>query len=174
MRAGQAQLGRSDEGGVETARGDAAVPVYGSPAELHRARYAPMVRLATLLSGSPATAEEIVQDAFVKLIERWDRVEQPSAYLRASVVNACAGHHRHREVVRRHSTPPVLTVVDPEGFVLRDAVLRLPARQRAVLVLRFYEDLPEAEIAALLHCRVGTVKSALHRGLAQLRRVIEP
>ena len=174
MRAGQAQLGRTAGGGTETPRGDADGTPYESPAELHQARYAAMVRLATLLSGSAATAEDIVQDAFVKLIERWDRVEQPSAYLRASVVNACAGHHRHREVVRRHTTPPVLTVVDPEGFVLRDAVLRLPARQRAVLVLRFYEDLPEAEIAALLHCRVGTVKSALHRGLAQLRRVVEP
>lgn len=148
--------------------------VYGSPAELHRARYDAMVRLAALLCGSTAVAEELVQDAFVKVIERWDRIEQPSAYLRATVVNACTGYRRHRDVVRRHSTPPVLSVVDPEGIVLRDAVLRLPARQRAVLVLRFYEDLPEKEIAELLHCRLGTVKSALHRGLEQLRRVVEP
>ena len=149
-------------------------PTYHTPADLHRDRYAAMVRLAGLLTGSTPTAEEVVQDAFVKVIERWDRIEHPSAYLRAAVVNGCAGHRRHREVVRRHTTPPVLTIVDAEGFVLRDAIHRLPTRQRAVLVLRFYEDLPEAEIASLLHCRVGTVKSALHRGLAQLRRVVEP
>ena len=150
-----------------------AAEAYGSPEELHRARYAPMVRLASLLSGSSAVAEELVQDAFVKVIERWERIEQPSAYLRATVVNGCTGYRRHRDVVRRNTTPPVLTVVDPEGFVLREAILRLPNRQRAVLVLRFYEDLPEKEIAELLHCRDGTVKSALHRGLEQLRRVVE-
>jgi RNA polymerase sigma-70 factor (sigma-E family) len=163
----------ADEVG-QAAAAEAAAPTYDSPVDLHRARYDVMVRLAALLTGSQATAEEVVQDAFVKLIERWDRVEHPSAYLRASVVNGCTGFRRHREVVRRHATPPVLSVVDTEGYVLREAIHRLPTRQRAVLVLRFYEDLPEAEIAALLSCRLGTVKSALHRGLAQLRRVVEP
>lgn len=154
---------------------DAEVTVewFASPAELHERRYAAMVRLATLLCGSSAVAEELVQDAFVKVIERWDRIEAPSAYLRAAVVNGCTGHRRRRDVARRHEVRPVLSVVDPEGFVLRDAIHRLPSRQRAVLVLRFYEDLPEKEIAALLQCRVGTVKSALHRGLAQLGRVVE-
>lgn len=158
---------------VSISSGDAPVERYESAAELHRARYGAMVRLASLLCGSSAVAEELVQDSFVKVIERWDRIEQPSAYLRATVVNACTGYRRHRDVVQRHVVAPVLTVVDPEGFLLRDEILRLPSRQRAVLVLRFYEDLPEREIAELLHCRVGTVKSALHRGLEQLRRVVE-
>ena len=164
----------SAEGHALAAEESVRAATYETPADLHRDRYEAMVRLAALLCGSSAVAEELVQDAFVKLIERWDRIEQPRAYLRASVVNACTGYRRHVDVVRRHSTPPVLEAVDPEGYVLRDAILRLPDRQRAVLVLRFYEDLPEKEIAALLRCRVGTVKSTLHRGLEQLRRVVEP
>lgn len=152
---------------------EAMVEVYRDPAELHRERYAPMVRLAALLCGSSEVAEELVQDAFVRVIERWDRIEQPAAYLRAAVVNACTGYRRHRAVVRRHESRPPLAVVDPDGISMRDSILRLPSRQRAVVVLRFYEDLPEKEIADLLHCRVGTVKSALHRGLEQLRRVVE-
>jgi RNA polymerase sigma-70 factor (sigma-E family) len=142
-------------------------------AELYRAHYGPMVRLAYLLVGSNEVAEELVQDAFVRVHRRWDGAERPAAYLRAAVVNACRSHHRRLR--RERSRPP--EAAEAVGLPTRDhdlleALARLPDRQRAALVLRFYEDLPEADIAAALGCRPGTVKSLLHRGLAELRKVV--
>jgi RNA polymerase sigma-70 factor (sigma-E family) len=149
----------------------------GSPqsfADLYRAHYARMVRLAYLLTGSGAVAEELVQDAFVRVHDRWAAAEHPQAYLRAAVVNACRSHHRRLGLERRRApTPPDPQVVDAPDEVW-DALDRLPPRQRAALVLRFWEDLSEADIARALGCRPGTVKSLVHRGLAELRKVIEP
>lgn len=134
-----------------------------------------MVRLAVLLTGSPETAQDLVQDAFVRLHRAWPRVREPHAYLRRAVVNACHSHHRHLRVVRREAAclePPAPAAAEPDE--LADALAALPHRQRAAIVLRFYADLPDADIAAALGCRPGTVASLVHRGLAQLRRVIEP
>ncbi len=98
----------------------------------------------------------------------------PDAYLRQAVVNGCRAHHRRRALERR--TSPLLTpeVSSLDARELLDAVGRLRYRERAALVLRFYQDLPDAEIAALLGCRVGTVASLVHRALARLRLEIEP
>jgi RNA polymerase sigma factor (sigma-70 family) len=90
------------------------------------------------------------------------------------VVNACHSHHRRLRVARRHEAGAPW----PESESLRadelsDALDGLPHRQRAALVLRFYADLPDADIAAALRCRPSTVPSLIHRGLEQLRRVIE-
>ncbi|MGH9127959.1 MAG: RNA polymerase sigma factor [Acidimicrobiales bacterium] len=143
--------------------------------DLYRAQYTPMVRLAYLLTGSSAVAEDVVQEAFIRVRARLGSVDRPVAYLRAAVVNGSRNHHRHVEVERRLA--PLSAA--PEGFVdqvdeLGDALATLPERQRTVLVLRYYQGLSEAEIAAVLDCRAGTVKSLAHRGLASLRKVIAP
>jgi RNA polymerase sigma-70 factor (sigma-E family) len=133
-----------------------------------------MVRLAALLTGSRETAQDLVQDAFVRLHGAWSRVREPRPYLRRAVVNACHSHHRRRRVERRHAAqaePVAPALAEPDE--LADALAALPHRQRAAIVLRFYADLPDADIAAALGCRPGTVASLIHRGLEQLRRVIE-
>jgi len=139
---------------------------------LYRTRWEPMVRLARLLTAGDPASEELVQDAFIKVHEKWGAIENPPAYLRAAVVNTCRNHHR----VRRHQPPPVVVAasVEHEDDALRAAIASLPERQRSVLVLRYYEDLPEAEIARVLECSVSAVKSRLHRAMQALRKVIEP
>ncbi len=137
---------------------------------VYLAEQTPMLRLATLLCGSLTQAHDIVQDAFANLLVRWDRVDQPGAYLRRSVVNGSLGRRRRRD--REHLTDRPPTAADTpalDRIELADALAALPARQRAAIVLRFYFGLPDAEIAAALRCRVGTVASLVHRGLAQLR-----
>jgi RNA polymerase sigma-70 factor (sigma-E family) len=139
---------------------------------LYRERYAPMVRVAYLLTGSQAIAEELVQDAFVAVHRSWARAENPAAYLRTSVVNACRswGRRRTLELLRKPAPPDPVTLVADE---LWDVLQTLPARQRAAIVLRFYEDLPDHEIAALLGCKVPTVRTAIFRGLEKLRHEVE-
>lgn len=132
-----------------------------------------MVRVAHLISGSNAVAEEIVQDAFVRLRERWDSLDNPGGYLRTTVVNACRSQLRRHDVERRYARtqrPDDIVTGDREIDETWTALGQLPERQRAVLVLRFYEDLPEAEIAHILGCRIGTVKSSMHRALKRLRK----
>lgn len=136
--------------------------------DLYRARYEPMVRLAYLLTGDRAAAEELTQDAFVSVHRSWARAVSPPAYLRTAVVNACRSWGR-RKVLERERRPappePTLLVVDELWHSLR----RLPERQRTAVVLRFYEDLPDREIAGVLGCREGTVRTLVHRGLAALK-----
>ena len=140
---------------------------------LYRDRYEPMVRLAYLLTGDRAAAEEVVQDAFVNVHRSWARAENPPAYLRMAVVNGCRSWGRRRTMEReRQPRPPEPAVLVADE--LWDTLLTLPHRQRAAIVLRFYEDLPDARIAELLGCREATVRTAIHRGLAKLREEIEP
>jgi len=135
--------------------------------------YRELVRLATLLSGSVDNAPDLVQDCFVRLHGRWSSVRQPLPYIRRSVVHACASHHRHSAVARRHPQPaPGPSELGADE--LEDALAALPARQRAAVVLRYYGDLPDADIARALRCREGTVRSLVSRALADLRKVIEP
>jgi RNA polymerase sigma-70 factor (sigma-E family) len=141
--------------------------------ELFAERYRAMVRLATLIVGNEAIAEELVQDAFVRVHHKWPTVEHPSAYLRTAVVNACRNSRRRAKLERAHARTEAPTVAPPQEPLL-DALATLNERQRVAVVLRYYEDLSEAEIAGALGCRPGTVKSLLHRGLSQLREVIEP
>jgi RNA polymerase sigma factor (sigma-70 family) len=131
-----------------------------------------LVRVAYLLTGSSAVAEDLVQDAFVRLHRHWDGVRLPSAYLRVTVVNACRAHHRRDRRERSHFPELVTDHVVPETPVVLDALATLPYRQRVALVLRFYEDRPDTEIAQALACRPATVRSLVHRGLATLRKVI--
>lgn len=139
-----------------------------------RAEWPHLVRLGRLLTGSVQLGEDLAQDAIVGLL-RNAPVAQPRAYLRRSLVNASInlGRRRVREqahlrTVREGVVPP------PEADDLWPLVVALPARQRAVLVLRYYEDLTETEIARVLDCRPGTVKSLASRALDRLRQELSP
>jgi RNA polymerase sigma factor (sigma-70 family) len=140
---------------------------------LFRTRWAPSLRLATMLVGDRAVAEEIVQDALVNVTRRWDTLDNPGGYLRTAVVNGARDHLRRLERGRRRRLPPApLATHEPELDELWAVLTTLPERRRAALVLRYYEDLTIDEIARLLDCRPGTVSSLLHRGLADLRKVL--
>jgi RNA polymerase sigma-70 factor (sigma-E family) len=160
-------------------RGVTAAGQIESFEDVYRRNRAPLLRLAHLLTASDALAEDVVHDAFVGLSRHWGRVANPAGYLRTSVVNLSRTVHRRtardREKGARAARLGAQRAVtdQPELDETWDVLRRLPARQRAALVLRFYEDLPEAEIARLLGCRPGTVKSLIHRGLARVREVMQ-
>jgi RNA polymerase sigma factor (sigma-70 family) len=139
---------------------------------LYAARYVPMVRLAALLVDRIELAEEIVQDSFAVVYQRWAEIDSPAGYLRTTVVNRCHDALRRRRLDRR--PPPRLEVVVDEPDELADSIAALPRDQRMAVVLRFYEDMTVDEIAQALHARPGTVKSWLSRAMAQLRREITP
>lgn len=148
---------------------------------LYDSQWAPLYRLAALMLGSTERADEIVQDALVAVYARRRQFapDIPVAYLRQSVVNGCRSAHRHRAVERR-TQPALLTASDTpdaaDALADRDSVLaalrRLPGRQQEVLVLRFYADLSEADIADALGISRGAVKSHGHRGLESLRTLL--
>lgn len=140
---------------------------------LYAEEYEPMVRLARGLVDAPEIAEEIVQDAFAKVYERWSRLDHPGGYLRTAVVNGARSELRKREVRRRIGLRPLLVPQPEERDYLLDALDQLSPRQKTALVLRFYEGLTEKEIAQAMGVRPGTVKSATSRGLAELRKVVE-
>lgn len=127
-----------------------------------------LFRFAYLLVGTRADAEDLVQAAFASLAERWHEVSNPHSYLRAVVVNRAAD--LHRRAFRRAPARPHVVVAEPDVDEMWDAVQRLSATQRAVVVLRFYEDLSLAQIAGLLRRPTATVRSDLHRALKKLRK----
>jgi len=140
--------------------------------DFYRDQHEPMLRLAYLLTQSRAVAEDVVQDSFIRVQPRWGELESPAAYLRRTVTNACYSHHRRRkleESVRWEAPAPE----EPEHDEMWDALAKLAPRRRAALVLRYYLDLSEAEIAQAIGCRPGTVKSLTHRGLSDLRDALE-
>lgn len=151
---------------------------------LYAAHWRQLVRLSVLLVRDLGTAEEVTQDAFVAMHGRWHRLRDPDkalAYLRRAVVNRSRSVLRHRTVVARHATreaqAPQPTGPGADQEVLErerraavlDALAALPRRQREVLALRYYLDLSEADIAAILGISRGAVKSHASRGAAALR-----
>ena len=143
--------------------------------DLYRANYSRLVHIARLMVGSTQVGEEVVQEAFVKvhrvLQRKGAKLENPGAFVRTVVVNLCRNEHR-RKVVERKYAPKLRTdgiTYNAPGDEMRDALLKLGSRRRAVVVLKYYEDLSEIEIAEALGMPVGTVKSTLHRGLNDLR-----
>ncbi len=151
---------------------------------LYAAHWRSLVRLAVLLVDDVPTAEDTVQDAFISLYRNQARLRAPEAalaYLRQAVVNGCRSRLRHRAVVRK--TVPV--VADDSTGAQQDAfdavgvdtemiaALRtLPPRMQEVLVLRYWSDLSEAQIAHTLGISTGSVKSTAHRGLEKLRSTL--
>jgi len=140
---------------------------------LYRREYGPMLRVAHLLLDSAEPAQEAVHDAFAKVYERWDRIDDHGAYLRTCVINRCRDLQRRRRLERDRSAQRTASYADLGARELLDALAKLPMRQRAAVVLRYYEGLSEAEIAAALDMPVGTVKSTVSRALTQLREAVD-
>jgi RNA polymerase sigma-70 factor (sigma-E family) len=152
-------------------------------AQLYDQHWNRLVRLAALLTRDASVAEEIVQDAFISLHRRWDGLSEhasAAAYLRTSVVNGARSALRHRGVEEKHRQPGPPEPAGPEEHAVRAdsdarvmAALRtLSRRQQEVLVLRYYGDYSEQDIAATLGLSKGAVKSHAHRGLAALREAL--
>lgn len=151
---------------------------------LYAAHWRRLVRLAYLLVHDQLLAEDVVQDAFVAVHGRWSRLQQPDlavAYLHRSVVNGSRSALRHRAVEVRKAPVVAVPARYDDGLdaamtrdVVLDALRELPRRQREVVVLRYYLDLSEADIAAALGISRGAVKSHSSRGLAALRSTLRP
>ena len=144
------------------------------------ARRPQLFRAACLLCGDPHRAEDIVQDALVRLYRAWDRVssvENVDAYVHSMMVRVFLDEKRRGWwKVRLFGSPPERPAESPGALenrtVVRAALDRLPPRQQAVLVLRFLCDLPVAEVAEILDCSAGTVKSQTSHGLDTLRKIL--
>jgi RNA polymerase sigma-70 factor (sigma-E family) len=152
--------------------------------DLYELHYVRLVRLAVLFVGDLGRAEEIVQDAFVDLVARWRTIREPGAagaYLRMCVANGARSYLRHRAVVNRQpvSQPSEVNSAETDALVqleherVLSVLSELPGRQREVLVLRYYGQLSEAEIADTLGISRGAVKTHASRGLRSLRTVME-
>jgi RNA polymerase sigma-70 factor (sigma-E family) len=152
--------------------------------ELYSAYYRSLVRLAAMLVRDVPTAEEVVQDAFVAMHGGWQRLrdtEKALAYLRQAVVNRSRSVLRHRAVIDKNvqKAPPDMPSAEHGALALLErsavvAALRgLPERQREAIVLRYYLDLSEAEIADAMRISKGAVKSHTARGMAALRAALE-
>jgi RNA polymerase sigma-70 factor (sigma-E family) len=146
--------------------------------EFTAARLPALLRYAMLLSGDREQARDLVQDVLARALVKWGRigaVEEPYAYVRRMVTNEFLSWRRRRRLPTvpldeaiRHGREPVAPAREDRDD-LRALLARLPGQQRAVLVLRYYEDLTDDEIAAALGCRVGTVRGYASRALATLR-----
>ncbi|MDG4836040.1 SigE family RNA polymerase sigma factor [Micromonospora sp. WMMD967] len=144
-------------------------------------RLAPLLRYAVMLTGDPHHAQDLVQETMVRVQLNWRRVsraDSPERYVRRMLTNQYVDWRRgswvRRVLLREEPDASVPASSDhAQSAVDRDQVwswlARLPRRQRAALVLRYYEDLPDAEIADVLGCAVGTVRSSISRALATLR-----
>ena len=142
-----------------------------------------LLRFAYLLSGDRHLAEDLVQEVLARMHQRWhrmDQVQQPDAYFRSAIVRQFLSWRRRlssreRPLAGMPERPPT-GPDDATRHAARDEIWRLlailPRRQRAVLVLRYYEDLPDAEIAEVLGCRQATVRVHAARGLAGLRQLM--
>ena len=130
-------------------------------------------RLATFFTQDVSAGEEIAQDVLSRMYRDWGQAERPEAYLRTALVNASNNWHRRRRTGERRLGLLVEPLsADLGAHELVDALAALPFRQRAVVVLRYYADLSEAEIAEALECRPGTVKSLASRALERLAKEI--
>lgn len=151
--------------------------------ELYAQHAAPLQRLAYLLTGDHHLAEDLTQQAFVKFYGRFFNLRSSSAaaaYLRKTVLNLARGSHRRRhierEYIRRHNSSAEGGVEMPsleENDFVVNALRALPYRQRAAIVLRFYEDLTEAQAADVMDCSPTAMKSLMARAMSSLRALLE-
>jgi RNA polymerase sigma-70 factor (sigma-E family) len=149
-------------------------------AEYVRGQWPALVRYATMLCGDPSEAEELVQSTLTRVAMRWrfiNEKDNPDGYVKRALVRASIDSGKRRRRERATERLPESLLADPAGQVaesdaLRRALASLPPRQRAVLVLRYFDDATEAQVADILGCSVGTVKSQAARGLAKLREVV--
>jgi RNA polymerase sigma factor (sigma-70 family) len=166
---------------MHTVLGEGSEVGHGQVEALFREHYVGLVRLAVLFGVDDGSAEEVVQDAFVRF--RPERVSEGSelAYLRRTVINLVHGRHRKLAVVRRHRPEPSGTAPPAEDEAARrrrdqqvlDAIQALPTRQRACVLLHYYAGLADREVAEALGIAAGSVKTHLHRARAALRTTLE-
>jgi RNA polymerase sigma-70 factor (sigma-E family) len=146
--------------------------------EFVTARRQALLRTAYLLTGSHADAEDLVQTTLIRVVPRWPRIaERPEAYVRKVMTRECISRWRSRRWREAYvaTVPETLAAaqpVDGARVILQRALMQLPPRQRAVIVLRYYEDLTERQTAQQLGIAVGTVKSQARDGLARLRELV--
>jgi RNA polymerase sigma factor (sigma-70 family) len=147
-------------------------PGFEAVFEEARAR---VVRTAFLIVGSRAIAEEIGQEAFLRLYQRFDEVRNPGGFLRTTVVRLCLSWRRRAgvEAARLMTLGEPNPTGEPHIDSVWEALGRLRPERRAALVLRYYEDLSHEEIAVFMDCRIATVRTRVHRGLADLRKELE-
>lgn len=140
-------------------------------ARLYEEHFAWLSRIAFLITGSTAAAEDAVHEVFVRIAGRAGELEHPPSYLRAAVVNECRSQYRKAQ--RRIEATAVEGEELPHDLLeTRDALGLLTPRQRAAVVLRYFVDLPDDEIARILGCRPATVRSLIHRALPQLEEAL--
>jgi RNA polymerase sigma-70 factor (sigma-E family) len=141
-------------------------------------RSSALLKMAVMLSGGDRhAAEDLLQNALVKAAGRWHRIDEPEAYVRQILYRQQISRWRlkwRRRELSVATLPETLVGTDSSSsaelrLLMRGALARLTARQRTVLVLRCFEDLPEADVARILGCSVGTVRSTTYRSLARLR-----
>jgi len=164
--------------GADVGSGDPSVAV----AALYAEHALGLIRLAYIMLGSAAAAEDVVQEAFCGLFRRWPHLHEPAkalGYVRSSVINGCRSVLRQRAVVELSeacepttASAEAVLLTDEERLEIIRALRALPARQREVLTLRFYLDLRDDEIAQAMGIGNGTVRSAAHRGLISLRKAL--
>lgn len=136
---------------------------------VYRRMYPGLVRMAYLLVDTQELAEEAVQDAFAKAYPKWSRVQTPEAYMRTCVINACRRVQRRRKVMGR-TPPPPFEHGELHADHIADVVRTLRSPMKEAVVLRYYLQLSDPEIAEALGIAVGTVKSTLHRARAMLKK----
>lgn len=142
--------------------------------QLFRAEYSGLVRVAYLMVGSQARAEELTQDAFSQLLQSWWTVDRPGGFVRTVLISRCRDAQRRQITGRRKLRLLRPTAeVQPEAHYLVDVLSTLPDNWRAMVVLRFYGGHTIPEIADLLDEPQGSVKSGLHRALAQLKTQLD-
>ena len=136
--------------------------------------------IALLMTGDQARAEELAQEALLRAYRAWPRIrrEDPGPYVRATLVNLCRNEYRRRLLERKRPSEEAATQIGHDATVaeamrLADALRALPPIRKAVIVLRYYEDLPEAEIARILDRPLNTIKSDIRRSLETLRPLLK-
>ncbi len=172
-RVGSARVTGTPVGPIRSSNGPEVLDSTPTFDAFFTSSYPRMVRFAAALLPASLSPEDAVQEAYARTFPRFASLDDPDAYVRRAIVNQATGLFRRRGTAR--SKEPLLRPDDAsrEYDTLLPALDALPARQRAALILRFYQQCTEAEIAAALGCRPGTVKSLLSRGVAALRKVID-
>ena len=149
--------------------------------EFFDAEFRPLRRLAYLLTGDWGEAEDLAQETMVRMYRSWNSIkERPAAYARSVLINRHRSLLRRAKVETKHAlirksfSPPTSSELEDEYLVVWQALRKLPQREREVIVLRYYEDMQQSDIAKTLGVPVGTVKSMTHRALGRLREQLGP
>jgi RNA polymerase sigma factor (sigma-70 family) len=151
-------------------------PWIGSLHDLYLREYLPMLRLAVMVVGSTSRAEDVVHEAFAKVAEKWTTIRNPGAYLRRAVVNGCKNSQRKSAIATRSVRlyrQINAELPEPSDTPIFGALMRLSAKQRTSIVLKYYFDMAESDIAEAMKIPPGTVKSLVSRSLKKMRTELE-